>query len=97
MKSSGCYTIDLGMLGEHDVDVWFDVSPYVAATMYDCHGDPGSPAEGGEVELEKVNCPDYPMLNAAIHTYLSDDQDFSEWAFEQVEADYETEHEREAA
>ena len=31
--------------------VEFNYSPYVPATMYRANGDPGDPAEGGEVEI----------------------------------------------
>lgn len=36
-------------------EVEFDASPYIPATMYRANGDPGDPAEGGEVELIRVS------------------------------------------
>lgn len=34
------------------------ISTYYPATMYRSNGDPGDPAEGGEVEIGKITCVD---------------------------------------
>lgn len=97
MKLHPTYTVDLGILGEVDVDVWFTVSEYRPARLYLANGDPGYPEEGGEVDLERVNCKAYPMLNQVLYGYLADDQDFSEWAYDQMQDDDEPYYERDAA
>ena len=73
--SSITYTLDLGIAGEVDVDITYSLSPFVAATMYDRNGDPGSPAEGGEIELltAKVGDIDVSWL---VGDFLERDEDF---------------------
>lgn len=48
------YEHELTLDDDRDVTVGFTYSPYVAATMYDRNGDPGSPEEGPEIDLEFV-------------------------------------------
>jgi hypothetical protein len=53
MQLTHCFTLD-GV----PLTVTYDGTPYVPATMYRANGDPGDPAEGGEVELLAVKIGD---------------------------------------
>lgn len=44
------YSTDIHVRGV-SLHVAFDATPYVPATMYRPNGDPGEPAEGGDIEI----------------------------------------------
>ena len=78
--ASATYYVNLGILGEEvEVEVTYTMTPYIEATMYRSNGDPGDPAEGGEIEIEKITCEEYPSLADKIGDILADDDDFLEY------------------
>lgn len=72
---------------EVDLDVEFDATPYRPAVMYLSNGDPGYPAEGGEVEVTDV------FLDGVSVVRL-----LSQWTMDQIQTKLEEiDFEREAA
>lgn len=70
-----------------DLEVEFDHTPYRPAVMYLSNGDPGYPAEGGEVEVTDV------FLDGTLITPL-----LSDWTMKQIQTKLEEiDFEREAA
>lgn len=57
-----------------DLDVEFTATPYRPAVMYLSNGDPGYPAEGGEVEVVDV------FLDGTLITPL-----LSDWTMKQIQ------------
>jgi hypothetical protein len=67
-------------LGTLEIAASGTISAFAAATMYDSHGDPGSPAEGGEVEFAEVSVVD--SEGRELSDYEPDSEVMEEAAYE---------------
>lgn len=67
------------------------ISPYYPATMYRANGDPGDPAEGGEVEYDDLTCYD---SDGDEVVFEPDFDALDEIATEQAEEDYDCFYDR---
>jgi len=95
--------VDLGILGEIEVDVDYDYSPGTPDVMYMPNGDPGSPGDPAELTINSVHYEDKDVTwlfqdNDTLQDIIYDEisanaeQDAREYA-----ADMEYERRREAA
>ncbi len=65
---------------EVEITIQYSISKYYPATMYRSNGDPGDPAEGGDLEIESIvdedgNELDEDVLTDSIRSDLYDNWD----------------------
>lgn len=79
------HVIDLGLLGEHAIEVTYSYSPGRPGRMYMPNGDPGYPDEPAEWELLDFSFPWEltPLMRAAVYDALMESVDLeneiAEW------------------
>jgi hypothetical protein len=87
------YTVNLGDLGEHTLNIEYVYSPGRPGRMYMANGDPGYPDEPPEFEVIKVawedGTPIVGCLQGLICEFLNESEDFYSKAGEQFVDDYE--------